>query len=480
MTSTQDLLGVIAALRQRLDQAQSLASNVGAVAASALDRPGADALEGLRKQVTAGNKDQQLLQLALQKIGRTDAGAGTTELPSHLTARAVRLLQQTRALIQQLKKFTGETLLQDEAHPTALHYQDSVLLADLVLRTIQTLPEKPSLQLRLCSGVDVLLGIIQQRVGTLKAIVRDHEVEEQQLEELAGLLHQLHRGTLADINPFFALAEALVQEAAAGQPLAWTTPPAHEPARHIAGHCLTTARVITRVAREDAHWRSSLLQPVVAALVHDAGMLSIPATLLTQASALDASQRGELEHHCREGAKRLEAHSRAHPWLLEAAGHHHERLDGTGYPAGLSDVQISPLVRLLAVCDVYTALASPRPHRAAVDTRAALKETSDLAQRGLLDRNYARLLLRLTHYPAGTAVELNDGACGVVIKGEEVGTDDTRPSRPVVAVLTGREGKALPQPQLLDLAACDGRHVQRGLPAAEREKVFGICYPQYI
>jgi hypothetical protein len=477
MTTTQDLLGVIADLRQRLERAQGSAGGIGPVAAPACQHTEAEGLDRLRKKIAAANRDQHLLQSALRQAGSfADAGA----LPPHLTSRAARLVRQTRELLHQLKNFTGEPLLQQEAHAAALHYQDTVLLADLVLRTIQTLPEKTTLQLRHCSGIDVLLGLIRQRLGTLEVIVQRHQKEQRHLVDLADLLHRLHQGTLADVNPLFILAEELVADASEAQALTFVTTPGLDALQCLAAHCLTTARVIARVAREDAHWRSTLLQPVVAALVHDVGMLTVPADLLAQPGPLDSLQRGAIERHCRAGAQLLAEVGKSHPWLADAARNHHERLDGTGYPAGLNDVQIDPLARLLAVCDVYSALCAPRPHRAAFDTRAALLETHLLAEKGLLDRHYARLLLVLNSYPVGSAVELNDGSCGVVVAVEQAGAEVGRLARPVVAVLTDVSGVPLPHPRLLDLASCDDRHVQRSLTAEERAKLFGTSYPQYV
>ncbi len=478
MTTTHDLLGVIAALRQRLEQAQHLAGDADSVATAVLNRAGAEALAGLRQRVDAGCQDTQLMHQALRQAGSTTTMA--SELPPHLTNRANRLLQQNRELLNWLKKFAIEPLLQDENHPVAVYYQNSVLLADLVLRALQTLPETPAVQLRHCSGIEVLMAVVRQRTGLLEEIVGRHRRDEEQVRELTTLLRRLHDGTPTDPGALFALAETLIREASEGQPLALPAPEWTAPPRGIAVHGLLTARVMARIAVADAHWHNNLLQAVVAALVHDVGMLAVPAEIQARSEALDMDQRAELERHCRTGANLLEQLSEDHPWLVEVARNHHERLDGTGYPVGLRDVQIEPLVRLVSVCDVYAALCSPRPHRPALDTRDALKEMLTQAHRGLLDRNYVHLLLRLSYYPAGTAVELNDGARGVVVAGEEITGDEARPSCPVVAVLTDAEGEPLPQPQLLDLARCDGRHVQRSLSAAERSESFGSCYPQYL
>src|SRR5207249_69187 len=113
----------------------------------------------------------------------------------------------------------------------------------------------------------------------------------------------------------------------------------------------------------------------------------------------------------------------------------------------LRDVQVSPLVRLLAVCDVYAALCSPRPHRSALDTRTALTDTLLLAEQGALDPHQAELLLKLTFYPPGTLVELADGAVGLVVATHQGRRDPSAPARPVVALVADSSGRSLPTPR---------------------------------
>jgi HD-GYP domain-containing protein (c-di-GMP phosphodiesterase class II) len=231
--------------------------------------------------------------------------------------------------------------------------------------------------------------------------------------------------------------------------------------------------------RHDPDLRGRAREAVVAALVHDAGMLAVPVAILNQHGPLDAEQRRLLEGHSRLGANLAARLLPSGSWLAEAAGGHHERLDGTGYPAGLRELQLAPLTRLLAVCDVYAALCSPRAHRPARETRTALTDTLLLAEQGTLDRRHAERLLHLSFYPVGTAVELVDGAIGVVVATHTDWSDLSTPARPVVAVLRDGRGKFLPAPHYLDLARCPHRSIVRSLPAAERRELLGRHAPEW-
>ena len=166
--------------------------------------------------------------------------------------------------------------------------------------------------------------------------------------------------------------------------------------------------------------------------------------------------------------------------LAAAVAAHHERTDGTGYPTGLRGTTIPTLGRLLAVADVYAALNEPRPHRAGRDGRAALTEVLLLAEHGLLDREHAALLVRLSFYPVGTVVELTDGRVGVVVANHPNPEDPPPPGRPVVAILASSEGALLPHPEHVDLATADRGGILRAVPLDRQRELLGHRYPDLV
>jgi HD-GYP domain-containing protein (c-di-GMP phosphodiesterase class II) len=235
---------------------------------------------------------------------------------------------------------------------------------------------------------------------------------------------------------------------------------------------------MARVIRHDTDLRSRAVDAVAAALVHDAGMVRVPAAVLAHAGPLDDSQRRAIEAHTRTGAESVQRMLPGGTWLIEATLGHHERLDGTGYPAGLRDQQIAPLTRLLSVCDVYAAQCAARPYRPARETRTALTDTLLLAERGTLDRFHAEKLLHVGFYPVGSVVEMADGSVALVVAMPTGRRDLNSPARPVVAVLTDAHGRTLPAPRHLDLAQCEGHSIVRSLPPAARREVLGYRHPE--
>jgi len=481
MSDAQALLSKIAALRQRLDQAQGLVCSASAAAGALLPGEGKDAtaVDKLEAKVAAGARQHALLEGSLRQFPEEFGNAGdAVSLPGRLTARAAHLLKRSHEVLGQLHGLADEPLLQDETEPLAILYREAAVMTDTIVRTVQAFPETPSVQLRLCAGLDVILSVVAERLAVLRTGLQHRQQEDDCFNALADLLVALAAGQAMDTKPWIGLADRIVTAAHQDTPLRFLYQPPDNPLRFVTGHSLTVAQVVARVTRHVPEWRNRPLDPVMAALVHDVGMLCVPRVILCHAGPLEDPQRRAVEVHANAGAELLARVLPDAGPLAEAAAYHHERLDGTGYPAGLREMQIAPLVRLLSVCDIYAALCAPRPHRPAFDTRTALTDTLLLAEKGALDRHQAELLLKLSFYPAGTLVELADGAMGLVVATHQGRRDSSTPARPVIAVLTDPKGHPLAAPRHLDLAECEDRSIVRNLPAKERRALLGRRYPE--
>jgi putative nucleotidyltransferase with HDIG domain len=100
-----------------------------------------------------------------------------------------------------------------------------------------------------------------------------------------------------------------------------------------------------------------------AALLHDVGKAFIPLAILDKPSKLTDEEMEEMRKHPRRGYDALAAQGGFPPEMLDVVLHHHEFLDGTGYPNGLHDSQISDIVRLTTIVDIYAALVEKRAYR---------------------------------------------------------------------------------------------------------------------
>jgi putative two-component system response regulator len=129
-------------------------------------------------------------------------------------------------------------------------------------------------------------------------------------------------------------------------------------------HCHRVSAIIKRVTLQLGLTPAESLQVAEAALVHDIGKLAVPMEILQKSTALSREEFALIKIHSPSGYDILSA-GRG-PLMTMAATialNHHERYDGSGYPAGLSGETIPLAARVTAICDVYDALRQDRPYR---------------------------------------------------------------------------------------------------------------------
>ncbi len=115
-------------------------------------------------------------------------------------------------------------------------------------------------------------------------------------------------------------------------------------------------------------------QSGMAGLLHDIGKATIPEALLSKPGKLTDAEFEIMKSHPERGhAILLEARG-ASAQALEVCLHHHEKMDGSGYPHGLNEDTITLLARMGAVCDVYDAVTSNRPYRSGWDPGDAIMQ----------------------------------------------------------------------------------------------------------
>jgi len=138
------------------------------------------------------------------------------------------------------------------------------------------------------------------------------------------------------------------------------------------GHTRRVAMLAVQVGEALGLPRRRLRRLALGGLLHDMGKLSVPAAVLTKPGPLDDAEFAEIRKHPEAGERLLRDLGGFSPGVLGLVLDHHERLDGSGYPRGLSGEELDVETRVLAVCDVYDALVSDRVYRPAWDQERAL------------------------------------------------------------------------------------------------------------
>jgi putative nucleotidyltransferase with HDIG domain len=140
--------------------------------------------------------------------------------------------------------------------------------------------------------------------------------------------------------------------------------------RYTAGHSAAVAVYATDIAIRLGLSDSDQRLAHVCGLVHDIGKIGLPPGLLEKPGALTLDERRQMEQHSEIGERILAKVDDYGP-IARIVRHHHERMDGQGYPDGLVGDEIPLISRIIAVADAYNAMTSDRPYRDAMPSRVA-------------------------------------------------------------------------------------------------------------
>ena len=145
---------------------------------------------------------------------------------------------------------------------------------------------------------------------------------------------------------------------------------------YTAGHQVRVARLAVQLAEQMGLSEEERLGIEYSALLHDIGKLSVPTEILAKPGRLTDFELELVMNHSRQGFESLQSLDFDFP-VAEVVRQHHERMDGSGYPDGLSGDDILTAARVIAVADVVEAISSHRPYRPALGLDTAIQELQD-------------------------------------------------------------------------------------------------------
>lgn len=223
-------------------------------------------------------------------------------------------------------------------------------------------------------------------------------------------------------------------------------------------HSVNVCIVSLALGRRIGLSRTQLLDLGLAALMHDIGKARLPLEVLNKRGQLDDADREVLRTHPWQGVIALLKLpvGAGRPWRsVLAAFQHHQKVDGTGYPAVIKPRPLTLFSRIIAVADGYDAATTTRVYQSVPWTPAdVLRGMRDNPRLGL-DPVVVKALINLTGiYPVGTLVVLDTFELALV---HAVNPDPVALSRPIVRVLSDGQGNRSPDTPLVDLASVDAQ-----------------------
>lgn len=208
----------------------------------------------------------------------------------------------------------------------------------------------------------------------------------------------------------------------------------------------------------------------MAGLLHDLGKANTPKEVLDKPGQLTEQEFAIMRDHPVKGYEILREMRNVPPEALDVVLHHHEKVDGSGYPRGLQGDEISLYAKMGAVCDVYDAITSNRPYKAGWDPAESLHKMAEWADGHFDQRVFQAFVKSLGIYPIGSLLRLKSsspGALSGLMLGIVVDQSEQALTKPIIRAFYSVERDRRIPPQTFNLSTldCPVRIVSRENPA---------------
>ena len=184
----------------------------------------------------------------------------------------------------------------------------------------------------------------------------------------------------------------------------------------------------------------------VAGLLHDIGKMVIPPEVLDKPGKLTDEEFMVMKSHPQHGWDILKSCYQVHDTALDVCLHHHERVDGKGYPEKISGDALTLFARMGAVCDVYDAISSDRCYKKAWSPAESIQKMASWREGHFDERVFQAFVKSIGIYPNSSLVRLKSGRLGVVLEQSKKSL-----TTPIVKVFFSTRANAYVPMEIIDL-----------------------------
>ena len=236
-------------------------------------------------------------------------------------------------------------------------------------------------------------------------------------------------------------------------------------------HSVAVCGLMIALARQLNMSEEQVREAGLAGLLHDIGKIAISNQILNKPGKLTDTEFAVMKTHPERGLRILQKSDSVSPAVLDVCLHHHEKIDGTGYPHSLRGDGISLLARMGAVSDVYDAITSDRPYKKGWLPAEAIRKMAEWSKGHFDDTVFQAFVKTVGIYPIGSLVRLTSGRLGVVI---EQNPDSLL--TPKVKIFFSTKSQVQIAPEVVDLA----RQQEEKIEGRESADTWGFRHLEHL
>ncbi|MFZ6658673.1 HD-GYP domain-containing protein [Undibacterium sp. TJN19] len=213
-------------------------------------------------------------------------------------------------------------------------------------------------------------------------------------------------------------------------------------------HSVAVCALMVALAKQLGLSEAETREAGQAGLLHDIGKMMVSADILNKPGKLTDAEFVSVKEHPAAGYKMLKEASGVSAAALDVCLHHHEKMDGSGYPNRLKAEEISLFARMGAVCDVYDAITSNRPYKQGWCPAESLRKMAEWSKGHFDEKIFQAFVKSIGIFPVGTLVRLESGKLAVVVE-QQIGKSLLLPK---VRAFFSAKSMSYINPELLDLS----------------------------
>lgn len=305
-------------------------------------------------------------------------------------------------------------------------------------------------------------GRAEPRTAIAQEAARAVKICAQSKQAVASMFHEARMGKALDVGDALPIVEEISTSVMRNPGALISLARLKNKDEYTYMHSVAVCALMVSLARTLGFDDHQTRQAGLAGLLHDVGKMMIPPEILDKPGKLTEAEFDTMKGHPVEGHRMLLEGEGIGEVALDVCLHHHEKVDGSGYPHGLAGGEISLYARMGAVCDVYDAITSNRPYKNGWEPAESIRKMAEWSKGHFDQRIFEAFVRSIGIYPIGSLVRLESEMLGVVIEQNEQSL-----LKPMLMMFFSIKANARIQPELLDLSkpACKDRIVSHEDPA---------------